>query len=390
MSKTQLFKEMVIIIEEMKNIYNRILTTKSSKIFDYPSIQNRNEKIIKYCHQMVDLNPKQFNQYFISEQYIDELLNRMDHEKLLNISLKFIVKYIYNKDDEQSQQNVEKLKKIIRDIDQPKKTKIIRQSQLFDQNLRSIHKSSQTLTKDKESQSIINLNFDIHKQSSKLSSIQQDNLNTHKFNDKISIKKDKQKMNKLDQQSQLQSQKLNNPFFKMILKWTIILIQQLLQNKRNQIIIYQHQILKIKDFLKKIIHLQCFLLILQKKEKNSRKNRNFQFYYNFFIKYIYIYFNIKKNVVRLINNNIWFDEIPFLKLYARKFKISRPSYIAFLIVLLGLACIIFRIGRGFFIKIMTLIYPFIMTLEIIETQNYKNVKQWLSYWIIVMICSFVR
>ncbi|CAD8197531.1 unnamed protein product [Paramecium octaurelia] len=79
------------------------------------------------------------------------------------------------------------------------------------------------------------------------------------------------------------------------------------------------------------------------------------------------------------------DEIPFLKLYARKFKISRPSYIAFIVVLLGLACIILGIGRGFFIKIMTLVYPFIMTLEVIETQNYRNAKQWLSYWVIVMI-----
>ncbi|CAD8185507.1 unnamed protein product [Paramecium pentaurelia] len=59
------------------------LTTNSSKIFDYPSVYNRNEKIRKYCHQLVDLNPKQFKKYFISEQYIDELLNRMDYEKLL-------------------------------------------------------------------------------------------------------------------------------------------------------------------------------------------------------------------------------------------------------------------------------------------------------------------
>ncbi|CAD8100599.1 unnamed protein product [Paramecium sonneborni] len=79
------------------------------------------------------------------------------------------------------------------------------------------------------------------------------------------------------------------------------------------------------------------------------------------------------------------DEIPFLKLQARKLKISRPSYIAFIVVLLGLACIILGIGRGFFIKIMTLVYPFLMTLEVIETQNYRNAKQWLSYWVIVMI-----
>ncbi|CAD8178570.1 unnamed protein product [Paramecium octaurelia] len=234
MSKAHLVKEMIIIRDEMRNINNRILTTNSSRIFDCPPIQNRNEKIRKYCCQLIALKPKSFKQYFISEQYIHDLLNKMDYEKLLKISLKFIVKYLQNQDEEEEEsseneikspnntKDVKKFSQMIRDIVSPIKTKVTTQSQFFDPNLRGIHKSSQTLSQNQESQAKTNLNLGIRQQSSLLSSIQQDNLNSPKFNDnrinvideisfeKSSINKDQQNKYKLDQQNEYHSQKLDH------------------------------------------------------------------------------------------------------------------------------------------------------------------------------------
>ncbi|CAD8115626.1 unnamed protein product [Paramecium primaurelia] len=232
MNKKHLVDEMIIIREEMRNINNRIQTTNSSKIFECVPIQNRNEKIRKYCYQLVALRPKLFRKYFVSEQYIHELLNRMDYEKLLQISLKFIVKYLQNQEDEQSQINestsptnikdVDRVTKIIKDIVSPIRTKIISQAQFFDHQLKSIHKSCQTLPSNQDTQSKNNFNLGIRQQSSILSSIQQDNLNSPKFNENIinaideisfersSLKKDNQNMKQqFEQLENLQNQKLN-------------------------------------------------------------------------------------------------------------------------------------------------------------------------------------
>ncbi|CAD8107102.1 unnamed protein product [Paramecium sonneborni] len=232
MSKKHLVEEMIIIREEMRNINNRIQTTNSTKIFEFTPHQNKNQKIRKYCYQLIALKPKLFIKYFISEQYIHELLKKMDYEKLLQISLKFIVKYLQCQENSEIQQNhsnspnnikdVQKVNKIIRDIVSPIKTKIISQSQFFDNQLKNINKSCQTLPQNQESQSKNNFNLGIRQQSSILSSIQQDNINSPKFNENIinaineisfersSIKKDNQNMKQIDQQFDNQNQKLNH------------------------------------------------------------------------------------------------------------------------------------------------------------------------------------
>ncbi|CAD8197533.1 unnamed protein product [Paramecium octaurelia] len=230
MSKKHLVEEMITIREEMRHINNRMLTTNSSKIFEFTPFKNRNEKIRKYCYQLVALKPKQFKKYFVSEQYIHELLNKMDYENLLQISLKFIVKHLQNNEDEQSQHNespsptnikdVDRVTKIIKDIVSPIRTKIISQAQFFDRQLKSIHKSCQTQPSTFETQSKNNFNLGIRQQSSILSSIQQDNLNSPKFNENIinvideisfersSIKKDNQNPKDFKQKGDLQNYQL--------------------------------------------------------------------------------------------------------------------------------------------------------------------------------------
>ncbi|CAD8100598.1 unnamed protein product [Paramecium sonneborni] len=226
MSKKHLVDEMIIIREEMRKINNRILTTNSSKFFEFTPHQIKNEKITKYFYLFIALKPKTFKKYFISEQYIYELLNRMDYEKLLQISLKFIVKYLQNQENQEIQQNesnssnnmkdVEKFNKIIRDIVSPIKTKIISYNQ------KNINKSSQTLLQNQETQLNNNFNLGIRQQSSILSSIQQDNINSPKFNENIknaieeisfersSIKKvDQNIQQQIDQKRDAQNQKLN-------------------------------------------------------------------------------------------------------------------------------------------------------------------------------------
>ncbi|CAD8196689.1 unnamed protein product [Paramecium pentaurelia] len=191
MRQKHLVNELINIRDEMKHINNRIKTNSSTKNHEFISHQNTNFKIRKYCHQLIQIKPPQFFKYFISEYFLLDLLEKSDYEKILKITLKFIVKHfqdqeLYQKYDNQYQsneKNAEKINKIIKEVVSPIKSKIESQTQFYDQQLKINHRSCQTQPCYSESQQVIQFNLGLRQQSSIISSIQQDNLNSPKFNE---------------------------------------------------------------------------------------------------------------------------------------------------------------------------------------------------------------
>ncbi|CAD8197030.1 unnamed protein product [Paramecium octaurelia] len=191
MRQKHLVNELINIRDEMKHINNRIKTTSSAKNHDFIFNQNSNFKIRKYCHQLIQIKPPQFLKYFISEHFLLDLLEKCDYEKILKITLKFIVKHFqdqeiykkYQKDYQSSERNAEKINKIIREVVSPIKSKIESQTLFYDQQLKINHRSCQTQPCNSESQQAIQFHQGLRQQSSIISSIQQDNLNSPKFNE---------------------------------------------------------------------------------------------------------------------------------------------------------------------------------------------------------------
>ncbi|CAD8115012.1 unnamed protein product [Paramecium sonneborni] len=191
MIQKNLLDDMINIRDEMKHINNRIKTTYSKKNQEFISHQNINFKIKKYCHQLIENKPPHFQQYFISDQFLLDLLDKRQYEKILQIALKFIVKYFLNQEFitkqqntfQSTQKNAQNINKIIRDIVSPIKNQIESQAQFYDQQLKINHRSCQTQPCYSESQQIMQFNLGLRQQSSVISSIQQDNLNSPKFNE---------------------------------------------------------------------------------------------------------------------------------------------------------------------------------------------------------------
>ncbi|CAD8118718.1 unnamed protein product [Paramecium sonneborni] len=189
MRQKHLFDDMINVRDKMNHINNRLKTNCSTNNYEYHHITNL--KIKKYCHLLIQNKPPQFQKYFISDQFLFHLLDQRDYEKILQIALKFIVNYIQNqqfiaKQTNQfqlSSRNTQNINQIIRDIVSPIKCKIQSQSQFFDQQLKNNNRSCQTQPCYSKSQQMIQFNLALRQQSSIISSIQQDNLNSPKFNE---------------------------------------------------------------------------------------------------------------------------------------------------------------------------------------------------------------